>query len=126
MPKSGRNPRSTRSSRKRRASKPAKRARAATKGANKRWQKGKYFGQPKKKAAERPTLFVKYRTRGRTLAEVVGSEPMPRTEVTKKLWAYIRKNKLDDPKRSAVVVVSGDRPSGNPALRYFANKLSRL
>ena len=30
------------------------------------------------------------------LAEVVGSKPIPRTEVTKKLWAYIKKNKLQD------------------------------
>ena len=31
-----------------------------------------------------------------TLAEVVGSKPIPRTEVTKKLWAYIKKNGLQD------------------------------
>jgi chromatin remodeling complex protein RSC6 len=30
------------------------------------------------------------------LAKIVGSKPMPRTEVTKKLWAYIKKNKLQD------------------------------
>lgn len=33
-----------------------------------------------------------------TLAEVVGAGPMPRTEVTKKLWDYIKKHKLQDPK----------------------------
>ena len=32
------------------------------------------------------------------LAEIVGKGPMPRTEVTKKLWAYIKKNKLQDTK----------------------------
>jgi len=32
-----------------------------------------------------------------TLAEVVGRGPMPRTEVTKKLWDYIKKHKLQDP-----------------------------
>ena len=32
------------------------------------------------------------------LSAVVGRGPMPRTEVTKKLWAYIKKNKLQDPK----------------------------
>ncbi len=32
-----------------------------------------------------------------TLAEVTGKGPMPRTEVTKKLWDYIKKNKLQDP-----------------------------
>ncbi len=32
------------------------------------------------------------------LAEIVGAKPIPRTEVTKKLWVYIKKNKLQDPK----------------------------
>ena len=31
-----------------------------------------------------------------TLAAVVGGSPMPRTEVTKKIWDYIKKNKLQD------------------------------
>jgi len=30
------------------------------------------------------------------LAAIVGSKPLPRTEVTKRLWAYIKKNKLQD------------------------------
>ncbi|MFC2149356.1 SWIB/MDM2 domain-containing protein [Candidatus Auribacterota bacterium] len=38
------------------------------------------------------------------LAEVVGSKPLPRTEVTKKLWVYIKKNKLQDPKNRRVIV----------------------
>jgi chromatin remodeling complex protein RSC6 len=37
------------------------------------------------------------------LAEVVGSKPIPRTEVTKKLWAYIKKNKLQDPKNKRMI-----------------------
>lgn len=32
------------------------------------------------------------------LAAIVGSTPLPRTEVTKKLWDYIKKNDLQDPK----------------------------
>jgi chromatin remodeling complex protein RSC6 len=32
------------------------------------------------------------------LAAVVGSSPLPRTELTKKLWVYIKKNNLQDPK----------------------------
>jgi chromatin remodeling complex protein RSC6 len=32
------------------------------------------------------------------LAEIVGSKPLPRTEVVKKLWAYIKKNGLQDKK----------------------------
>jgi chromatin remodeling complex protein RSC6 len=31
------------------------------------------------------------------LAAVVGSQPLPRTEVTKKIWEYIRKHNLQDP-----------------------------
>lgn len=31
-----------------------------------------------------------------TLAEIVGSGPMPRTEITKKVWEYIKKHKLQD------------------------------
>lgn len=32
------------------------------------------------------------------LAQVVGSRPLPRTEITKRLWAYIKKNKLQNQK----------------------------
>ena len=32
------------------------------------------------------------------LAAVVGSKPLPRTEITKKIWDYIKKNKLQDAK----------------------------
>jgi chromatin remodeling complex protein RSC6 len=36
-----------------------------------------------------------------TVAEVVGDKPIPRTEVTKRLWAYIKKNGLQDNKNKA-------------------------
>jgi chromatin remodeling complex protein RSC6 len=42
--------------------------------------------------------FMKPLTPSAALAEVVGSKALPRTEVTKKLWVYIKKNKLQDPK----------------------------
>jgi chromatin remodeling complex protein RSC6 len=38
-----------------------------------------------------------------TLADVVGSKPIPRTEVTKRLWAYIKKNKLQDQKNKRMI-----------------------
>ncbi len=41
--------------------------------------------------------FMKPMTPSAALAAVIGSAPMPRTEVTKKLWEYIKKNKLQDP-----------------------------
>ena len=37
------------------------------------------------------------------LAEIIGSKPVPRTEVTKKLWAYIKKNDLQDPKNKRMI-----------------------
>ena len=33
------------------------------------------------------------------LAVIVGSNPLPRSQMTKKLWDYIKKNKLQDPKK---------------------------
>jgi chromatin remodeling complex protein RSC6 len=38
-----------------------------------------------------------------TVAEVVGSKPIPRTEVTKRLWAYIKKNGLQDKKNKRMI-----------------------
>jgi len=37
------------------------------------------------------------------LSEVVGNKPMPRTEVTKKLWAYIKKQGLQDAKNKRMI-----------------------
>ena len=47
--------------------------------------------------------FMKPVTPSATLAEVVGAKPMPRTEVTKKLWAYIKKNGLQDKKNKRMI-----------------------
>jgi upstream activation factor subunit UAF30 len=42
--------------------------------------------------------FMKPVTPDSTLAAVVGSSPLPRTDLTKKIWAYIRRNGLQDTK----------------------------
>jgi len=42
--------------------------------------------------------FMKPVTPDEALAAIVGSKPLPRTELTKKLWEYIKKNKLQDAK----------------------------
>ena len=53
----------------------------------------------KKTSARKPNAaFMRPVQPSDTLAEVVGSKPIPRTEVTKRLWAYIKKNKLQDAK----------------------------
>jgi chromatin remodeling complex protein RSC6 len=51
----------------------------------------------KKKRAPNPA-FMKAMKPSDALAKVVGSKPIPRTEITKKLWEYIKKNKLQDAK----------------------------
>ncbi|MGA8054081.1 MAG: SWIB/MDM2 domain-containing protein [Burkholderiales bacterium] len=50
---------------------------------------------PKKKRAPNPA-FMKALQPSAALAAVIGNMPQPRTEVVKKLWAYIKKNKLQD------------------------------
>jgi chromatin remodeling complex protein RSC6 len=47
--------------------------------------------------------FMKPMTPSTLLAEVVGSKAIPRTEVTKKLWAYIKRNKLQDSKNRRMI-----------------------
>jgi upstream activation factor subunit UAF30 len=49
----------------------------------------------KKKRTPNPA-FMKPMQISESLAKVVGSKPLPRTEVTKKLWEYIKKNQLQD------------------------------
>jgi chromatin remodeling complex protein RSC6 len=59
----------------------------------------------KKAAAKRKpnAAFMRPVTPSPALAEVVGSKPIPRTEVTKKLWAYIKKNGLQDKKNRRMI-----------------------
>jgi upstream activation factor subunit UAF30 len=47
--------------------------------------------------------FMRPVTPDAALSEVVGAKPLPRTELTKKLWAYIKKNKLQDTKNKRLI-----------------------
>ena len=51
----------------------------------------------KKSAGKANAAFMKPMTPSADLADVIGPTPVPRTEVTKKLWDYIKKHKLQDP-----------------------------
>jgi chromatin remodeling complex protein RSC6 len=82
------------------AKKPAAKKSAAKKPAPKKAPAKKPVA---KKAAKKPAAkrkpnaaFMKAMTPSASLAAVIGSTPMPRTEVTKKIWDYIKKNKLQD------------------------------
>ena len=51
----------------------------------------------KKKSARKPSAaFMRPLAPSAALAEIVGSKPLPRTEVVKKMWVYIKANKLQD------------------------------
>lgn len=88
------------------AAAPAKKAAApakkATAPAKKAAAPAKKAAAPAKKAAAPAkkrtpnAAFMKAMTPSATLAAVIGATPMPRTEVTKKVWDYIKKNKLQD------------------------------
>src|SRR5690349_15714320 len=61
---------------------------------------------PAKKTAKKrgpSAAFMKPMQPSDTLSEVIGSKAMPRTEVTKKLWAYIKKNKLQDKTKRTMI-----------------------
>ena len=89
---------------------PAKKA-AAKKAAAKRAPAKK---APAKKAAAKKAkapakkrvpnaAFMKPMTPSALLAAVIGSNPMPRTEVTKKVWDYIKKNGLQDSAKRTMI-----------------------
>ena len=92
------------------AKKPAKKAAAkkpAKKAAKKKAAKPakKKAAKPaKKKTARKPNAaFMKPLTLSATLAEVIGSKPMPRTEVVKQIWNYIKKHGLQDKKNRRMI-----------------------
>jgi upstream activation factor subunit UAF30 len=83
------------------AKKPAAKKPAAKKSAAKKAPAKKPAA--KKAAAKKPAAkrkpnaaFMKPMTPSAVLSSVVGAMPLPRTEVTKKIWDYIKKNKLQD------------------------------
>jgi len=58
----------------------------------------------KAKSARKPNAaFMKPMQPDGVLAEVVGEKAIPRTEVTKKLWVYIKKNGLQDSKKRIMI-----------------------
>jgi len=75
---------------------PKKAKKSARKAAPK---KAKKAARKKSGVKRKPNAaFMKPMTPTATLAAVIGGPPMPRTEVTKKLWAYIKRNGLQDSK----------------------------
>ena len=78
----------------------------------------KSTGTKKKTTRTANAAFMRPVQPDATVAEVVGAKPIPRTEVTKRLWAYIKKNGLQDKKNKRMI-------NGDAALKaVFGGKSS--
>ncbi|MGZ3808497.1 MAG: SWIB/MDM2 domain-containing protein, partial [Bacteriovorax sp.] len=66
----------------------------------------KKVAAPKKaKTARKPNAaFMKALTPSATLAEIVGNKPLPRTQVVSKIWEYIKKHNLQNPKNKRNII----------------------
>ena len=95
-----------RAPKKRAAKKPATKKRAAKKPA------------AKKKRKPNPAFMVPLKPDA-VLAAIVGSKPLPRSEITKQVWVYIKRKKLQDtaPKMGQWIIAKKD-----PAMRKFLGK----
>lgn len=83
------------------AKKPAKKAakKAVKKAAKKTAKKA-----GKKKSARKPNAaFMAPLALSSSLADVLGSKPLPRTQIIKKIWDYIKKNNLQDKKNKRMI-----------------------
>ena len=61
--------------------------------------------KPAAKAVRKPNpALMKPVQPDEVLAAIVGSKPLPRSEMTKKLWDYIKKNNLQDPKKKTNII----------------------
>jgi hypothetical protein len=65
--------------------------------------------------------FMKPVTPDEALAEVVGDTPIPRTELTKKLWDYIRKNGLQDANKKTLI----NAPASKVVLAFVGLRISQ-
>jgi len=84
----------------------------------------------KKKSATKRTpsaAFMKPMTQSPQLAAVVGTAPLPRTEVTKKLWAYIKRKGLQDSKNRRMINADDNlRPVFNGSKQVSMFEMTRL
>ncbi len=84
----------------------------------------------KKKSATKRTpsaAFMKPMTPSAQLGAVVGTAPLPRTEVTKKLWAYIKRKGLQDSKNRRMINADDAlRPVFNGSKQVSMFEMTRL
>ena len=88
------------------AKKSAKKAakKTAKKAVKKTAKKAAKKAAPKKKSARKPNAaFMAPLTVSDNLGAVVGNKPLPRTQIIKKIWDYIKKNGLQDKKNKRMI-----------------------
>ena len=84
--------------------KSSKKAAPKKKTAKKSSSKPAKKAAPKKKSARKPNAaFMVPLTPSASLGEVVGTKPIPRTEIIKKIWDYIKKHGLQDSKNRRMI-----------------------
>lgn len=83
-------------SKKKGAAKKKAKKKVKKKAAKKKVKKGKVAKKKAKKKRKASAAFMMALNPSAELAAVVGSQPLPRTQVVKKLWAYIKKQGLQD------------------------------
>ncbi len=100
----------TKKAAKKKATKKAAKKKTTKKASKKKTTKKAAKKTTKKKAVKKKTkrkpnaAFMKPLTPSSDLAQVVGAKPLPRTQVVKKLWQYIKKHDLQDPKNRRNII----------------------
>ena len=91
------------------------------KSAKKSSSRSKTAGKKKTSGRKPNAAFMAPVTPDAALSQVVGAKPLPRTELTKKLWAYIKKNSLQDAKNRRMIKADDNlRPIfGKPMVNMF-------
>ena len=91
-------------------------------------KKAKKAAKKKSGAKRKPNpAFMKPMTPDMALSAVVGSKAMPRTEVTKKLWQYIKKNGLQDKKNRRMINADGNlKPVFNGKAQVSMFEMTKL
>ena len=92
----------------------AKKAAPAKKAPAKKATAKKATKAPAKKRTPN-AAFMKAMTPSPSLAAIIGDKPVPRTEVTKKVWEYIKKNNLQDSNKRTMI-------NADPKLREIFKK----
>ena len=81
----------------------AKKGAARKSGAKKKTAKRKSVKKASGKKRTPNAAFMKPMQPSSQLSAIVGSSPLPRTEITKKLWQYIKRKNLQDPKARRMI-----------------------